>query len=406
MSNADIPSPPPNKKRKRTWNTYDEFIQIITKLGKQYPSELFACLEFDTYGVGTGVTCNICCADKKLKGPFTQRTPMASFNFSSFKNHVINTTKHINRMDDDLIAIHPTAKAKKSTSDQPIISASKDLLSDLDKIHFAIKLIHFQIKEGLPDNKVSKINKFIDTNCKGAINTEISTIWHYDKILNAMNIHQINCDDNDLLGPRRDGKIALAFDGSTHKHRDMKIFFGKGWKTGHGSVTKYVDGVDAQKSIHDLDVNLRDLLTIDTGADNVKFIENVVNKRLKIKWEQVIQLAVDGASNNTGINKGCATTVSATTLRSPPMAIFFCVTKISMFFCVTKISIFFCATKISIFFVSQIFVTSLPRFVFFCVTKICYCSLKISIFLCHKKVLDYCNYIYLDQRYKESIDGH
>ena len=47
MSNGNDPSQPPKKKRKRTWSNYEEFISIITKLGKDYPAELFACLEYN-----------------------------------------------------------------------------------------------------------------------------------------------------------------------------------------------------------------------------------------------------------------------------------------------------------------------------------------------------------------------
>ena len=142
-----------------------------------------------------------------------------------------------------------------------------------------------------------------------------STIIH--EILDAMTEHQISCDDDSLLGVHRNGKIALALDGSTHRKRDMKIFFGKAWEKGKGPVTKYIEGLNPQKNIIDVDVNLEDLLTIDTGNDNVRIIEKVVTKRLKIKWHQLIQLAVDGASNNVGQVKGCATTVRLVSATKP-----------------------------------------------------------------------------------------
>ena len=111
------------------------------------------------------------------------------------------------------------------------------------------------------------------------------------------------------MGIKRDGKVAIAFDGSTQRQRDMKIFFGKSWKTGSGPVTKYVQGLDPQKNVLLSDVDLSDLLTIDTGSDNVAIIERVVTQRLKIEWTQLLQMVVDGASNNMGSMKGCATQV-------------------------------------------------------------------------------------------------
>ena len=104
--------------------------------------------------------------------------------------------------------------------------------SPLEKALTAIKLLHLKCKEGLPDLKVRKISKFIKTNCNDAIADQLSSVHNSDEILDAANMHQINCDDTDLLGVKRDQKIAIAFDGSTHRQRDMKIFFGKGWKTG------------------------------------------------------------------------------------------------------------------------------------------------------------------------------
>ena len=155
----------------------------------------------------------------------------------------------MNRMDDELRILHPKTMAqamKEKTGNATAIATV--VISPLKKALNAIKLLHMKCKEGLPDLKVRRISKFIKVNCSEAIADELSSIHNSDELLDAANIHQINCDDIDLLGIKRDGKVAIAFDGSTQRQRDIKIFFGKSWKTGSGPVTKYVQGLDPQKN--------------------------------------------------------------------------------------------------------------------------------------------------------------
>ena len=278
-------------------------------MGNDYDPRLFACFD---YTETRGVTCDTCCGDKKLKGPFSEKKPVQKFSYTNLKDHAW-TKKHTDRMDDDLKMLHPKTMAKAMK--EKVSSEMKTvIMSPLEKALVAIKLLHMKCKEGLPDLKVRKISNFIKNNCNETIAHNLSSIHNSDEILNAAILHQINCDDIDLLGVKRDRKVALAFDGSTQRQRDMKIFFGKGWKPGSGSITKYVMGLDPQKNVLLPDVDLSDLLSIDTGDDNVAIIEKVVTHRLKIQWRQLLQLAVDGASNNMGHIKGCAAQVHTKSL--------------------------------------------------------------------------------------------
>ena len=302
-------APPAAKKRKRTWSTYDDFIDIIQRLGNDYNPLIFGCFDYD---MDTGVTCSVCCAQhpvyKKLTGPFSAKCPMKTFSYTTLKNHVY-TDKHYNRIqDDDIRAIHPKSIAN-STKHQPVIAPTIAPTTEFDQIINAIKLVHVHCKTSMAETIVDIISSFIYENCNESIAKNMGKSYHVNEVLDAMNEHQIDCDDDALLGKHRNGKVALALDGSTSRKRDMKIFFGKSCQKKVGPVTKYVEGVNPQKNIIDVDVNLEDLLTIDTGKDNVRIIERVVQDRLKIKWHQVLQLAVDGASNNVGPVKGCATTV-------------------------------------------------------------------------------------------------
>ena len=304
------PSEPPKKRqkfdRKRKFDKYEEFVEIIIKLGKDYDPRLFACLEYRKTKNNT--ICTSCNEDKALKGPFTEHKPAENFDYCSLKKHIWSK-KHTKRMSDDLRLIHPLT-FKKALEEQKKMDRSKVLvMSDFEKILNAIKLSHLNIKLGLPDTKQSAFSKFIDVNCMNTTEHSLSSSWNVNEILCAMNEYQIECDDVDLLGPKKKQRMTMALDGSTQRHRDMKIFFGKGWKTAKGPVTKYVQGLNPQKNVLEEDVSLADLLSIDTGADNVKIIEKVVKERLGIKWNQLCQLAVDVASNDIGNVKGCATMV-------------------------------------------------------------------------------------------------
>lgn len=314
---SSIVAPPAAKKRKRTWTSYSEFLDIIQRLGSKYDPLLFACLEYKS---NIGVICNTCSvkhpAYKKIKGPFTNDCPMPSFSFTTFKDHVM-TDKHYKRIQDDNIrALHPKSKMNKNQHQSAVISTMTPI-TEFDQIINAIKLIHIHCKTSMAETVVEIINNFIYNNCNEAITENMGKNYHITEVLNAMNQHQIICDDEALLGKHRNGYIALAFDGSTSRARDMKIFFGKACQKGVGPVTKYVEGLDPQKNVLDVDINLGDLLTIDTGKDNVRIIEKVIQDRLKIKWPQLIQLAVDGASNNMGPIKGCATTVRFVSTTDP-----------------------------------------------------------------------------------------
>eukprot|EP01084_Bolivina_argentea_P260210 439356_1 len=305
QNNNNQDGEPPKKKRKRTWTENTDFVDIITKLGNQYDASLFVCIQYTT----KGLVCDTCNSDKTLKGWFTTHKPCVNFNYTKIRDHVINSDKHYKRMDKDVQCKHPKCKTSKANQEQQRTSEnspSPSLLSEFDQIINAIKLIHLNIKILLPDNKIKPISDFIHNNCNGAIANKLSSTWHTNEIFDAMNVYQIQCDDIALLGPNKNGKIALAFDGVSQRQRTLKIFFGKGWQK--GPVTKYVQAMNGKKNVLDIDVDLSDLFTIDTGDDIVRLIRKVVENRLKINWNQIVQLAVDGAANNMGVNKGCVTT--------------------------------------------------------------------------------------------------
>jgi hypothetical protein len=106
-SNRPIDKPPPQKKQKtnypRTYNDYATFAQIITKLGSLHDASLFTCLR---YVNEKGILCDDCCADKKLKGPFTEQQPVTNFNYTKIKRHIW-TPKHYKRIKDDIKKLHP-----------------------------------------------------------------------------------------------------------------------------------------------------------------------------------------------------------------------------------------------------------------------------------------------------------
>ncbi len=306
QNNNNQDGEPPKKKRKRTWTENTDFVDIITKLGNQYDPSLFVCIQYTT----TGLVCDTCNSDKTLKGWFTTHKPCVNFNYTKIRDHVINSDKHYKRMDKDVQCKHPKCKTSKANQEQQRTSensASSSLLSEFDQIINAIKLIHLNIKILLPDNKIKPISNFIHNNCNGGIANKLSSTWHTNEIFDAMNVYQTQCDDIALLGPNKNGIIALAFDGVSQRQRTLKIFFGKGWQK--GAVTKYVQAMNGKKNVLDIDVDLSDLFTIDTGDDIVRLVRKVIENRLKVNWNQIVQLAVDGAANNMGVNKGCVTTV-------------------------------------------------------------------------------------------------
>eukprot|EP00483_Globobulimina_turgida_P012914 UN12938 len=101
----------PKKKRKRSHKSYAKFIDIITKLGKDYDPSLFVCLIWSQIGV----TCSICCADTNLKGFFTSHNKITDFNYSKFKKHCIVNCIHYKRIKNlELIKVHPLSRRKRS----------------------------------------------------------------------------------------------------------------------------------------------------------------------------------------------------------------------------------------------------------------------------------------------------
>ena len=96
------------------------------------------------------------------------------------------------------------------------------------------------------------MNDFIFNNCNESIANNLTSVPAVNQILLSMNQYQIERDDLDLLGADRDEHIALAFDGATHGSRSTKIFFGKGWQSGSGSVTKYIQTLDGKKQLMNL----------------------------------------------------------------------------------------------------------------------------------------------------------
>ena len=102
MSQSDD-IPPPNKKRKRAWTENEDFVNILNNLAKKYDKGLFVCLE---YIPNVGLICNTCNSDKKLRGPWTEYSPVLNFNYSKIKKHSW-TDKHINRIEQELKLIHP-----------------------------------------------------------------------------------------------------------------------------------------------------------------------------------------------------------------------------------------------------------------------------------------------------------
>ena len=302
---------PPKKKRKvykRYFSSHEEFVVIIAKLAKQYDGKLFTCLE---YVHEHGVYCSDCDADKKLNGHFTKQKYAKTFNFSTLKSHIWSD-KHINRISSKAVKdIHPKL-ASHNASDNDNANSSKHqtpiyIPTEYDRIINSFGLLHLKIKLGQPFNHLKAENKFIDLECKGAISPDLTSWYATDELLDAMNQHQIQCDDKVLLGTDRTNEIALNFDGATHRNRSTKIFFAKTWN--EGEQTRFVQCLNGKKSIRDIDVDITDLLTIDSANDNVRLIEKVVNERLKIQWHQLIQLNADGAGQNLGKYNGCATQV-------------------------------------------------------------------------------------------------
>ena len=302
--NRPIGQPPPKKKRKRLFTEYNDFTAIIEKLSKRYDPRLLSCI---TYTENEGLKCSVCGRDANLKGTWT-KTYCKNFNYNKIKTHIIDTDVHLKRLNDDEKKLHPKFVAlNKSQNDASINS---NLPSQLDKIIKAIDLVHLIIKTGSALNKVSPFSDFIgDT----MIETQLKSHYHTDQFIIAMNTHQTNVDHTDIFGPDHTNIFAMSFDGSSRKSRAVKIFDIKGCKTGYGPITKYGVCVDAKKSLADVDVDLTDLMTTDTGDDNVKLVVKVVNEHFGINnWEQLIQLCVDGAGQNMGCNKGCVAQVSCT----------------------------------------------------------------------------------------------
>ena len=301
-NNRNMPAPQ-KKKYKRARNSYEDFLQIISKLGKDLGSDHFECLVYNAEGAG--VTCTVCCSDATLKGFYTVQHPVFEFSYHKFKKHCLENNIHFNRIkDEQLKKKHPksvyTNPSNETTSNTDSVHSS--LTTQLDRILNAIDLVHIIVKEGLPLNKAEVFNRRGDSRF---VEHNMSSIYYTMEILKAMDCHQRQVDRLDVLGEDGKGDIALAFDGSSKATRSVKIFDMKGWKKGFGPVFKYCILKDAKKSIGELEVDLSDLLTADTGKDNADMIAEVVLQDLQIQWAQLCQLAVDGAAQNAGEWNGC-----------------------------------------------------------------------------------------------------
>ena len=87
LSQALPQQPPRKRKRKRKGDSYEEFINVIQKLGHDYDPLLFTCLKYQD---NKGVTCDSCCEDDKLKGSFSNTKPVVKFNYTNLKDHVFD----------------------------------------------------------------------------------------------------------------------------------------------------------------------------------------------------------------------------------------------------------------------------------------------------------------------------
>jgi hypothetical protein len=252
--NRNIDEPPPQKKhktstivRKRRFDHFPSFSSIITRLGREHNECLFTCFKYTNK---KGVTCEYCCADNKLAGPFTEQQPIKEFNYSKLKGHIW-TAKHYKRIkDNEIKQFHPlfASTSQNNTKQKEIEQIAIHMLSALDRIINAIKLVHLVIKEGCPFNKVKPLNQFYSNNF---IERQLSSIWHVDQIILAMNNHQKHVDHMDVFGVDNKEDFAMCLDGSSASLRSVKIFDVKGWKVGVGPVTKYAVCLDSKKSMVD-----------------------------------------------------------------------------------------------------------------------------------------------------------
>eukprot|EP01083_Nonionella_stella_P079037 216609_1 len=175
-------------------------------------------------------------------------------------------------------------------------------MTDLERIVNGALLVHLVIKEGQPLCKVKPFNDFYHGTF---IEHKMGSNWYTTALIDAMDSWQRNQDKLDIFGPEGRSQFAMALDGSSKRARSVKIIDLRGWKRGHGPVTKYGLCLDAKKSLKDENVDLSDLFTTDTGKDNVETIEKVMAHYEISDWKQLIQLALDGALQNLGKWQGC-----------------------------------------------------------------------------------------------------
>eukprot|EP01083_Nonionella_stella_P248247 859700_1 len=300
--------PPPSKKYKRTFDTYQAFCTIITKLGSTSALDvrLFTCFSYHN-----GAICDECSKDKKLHGWFTKKA-VKNFNYSKLLDHV-KTKKHYDRISNESIkALHPRhfsptmPSISESQSDQTDTNNNDNcprfIMTDLERIVNGALLVHLVIKEGQPLCKVKPFNDFYHGTF---IEHKMGSNWYTTALIDAMDSWQRNQDKLDIFGPEGRSQFAMALDGSSKRARSVKIIDLRGWKRGHGPVTKYGLCLDAKKSLKDENVDLSDLFTTDTGKDNVETIEKVMAHYEISDWKQLIQLALDGALQNLGKWQGC-----------------------------------------------------------------------------------------------------
>lgn len=296
---------PPKKKRKRLFTDYSDYLQIITNLGDRYDPLLVQCIKYTNR---EGLSCDTCKQDKRLSGYWTTK-PIAQYNYSKVRLHIFSA-KHKSRMSNEEKAVHPDFVQNNNQAAQPTIG----MPSQLDKIIKGIELILTVIKEGCALSKVKPFNGIMGPSL---IEPQLSSAYATDQIINAMNIHQLEIDRVDILGVEGQNMFSLALDGSSQSIRSVKIFDFRGCKSAVGPITKYCVCMDAKKSIADLDIDLSDLFSTDSGVDNKRLIEKVVMEHLKVEdWSQLVQLCVDGAGQNMGRNNGCVELVRCTFLHS------------------------------------------------------------------------------------------
>eukprot|EP01084_Bolivina_argentea_P096967 174287_1 len=284
----------PNYNQSRRKTKYEDFLKIQQKISKEKGPKFAAMLYWDN-----GIWCKVCQRDIKLHGLFIGYACVV-FNYTKCISHIF-CNKHKHRCNDEEILLY--LKFEKVSNDENKLELLKKEETELKSILNLFNLCFMSAVTGFKLYTIGIIQEFIRVECNGLIFDGYMSRNSHKEIIVELGETQKSYDKKLIIKWSENGGIGICFDGNSKKYQPVKSFHARGWEREKGIDGLFMCLISNKKRITMNGTNIADLLTCDSGEDNLEKIDKVLAD-FEVNDKNVNSITPDGAAQNIGKNLG------------------------------------------------------------------------------------------------------